>query len=241
MSFKRENDLLDLIKKSVDERAVEKDTAVFDADGTLWLEDANQVLLNYQLKRNRQKFEEFLEDYYQHFHRHLLCELFARKQAGLFLKEFQDQARASLEESPLHVFPFQKKLLSYLKRQDMKIIVVTASIQWLVELAVKIDRLPVDQVLGCRTELEEGDKISDRIVKPSPPLHSKGEVFLQYNKRDSCFLAGGNTLTDRPLLELAELAFVVHSAKKDSVIFSSERKMRELALQKKWLLFETIL
>jgi len=145
-----------------------------------------------------------------------------------------------LTEKPLTVFSFQRELLAYLKKQGIKLVVLTASIQWLVELAVKKESLPVDQVLGSRTELDglETELISDRIVRPSPGEDSKAEVFLKEYGRDSCLLATGNTPSDLPLLELAKFSFVVHSAEKTDIIFPKEQKMKELALAKKWLLFE---
>ena len=343
MKFKNQGQLLDTIKKAVHERNhKEEQIAVFDADGTLWQEDANQILLNYQIvqekqldqksqtRKNKQtnqelgKFSDLLSDYYQKYHRHELCESFMKKQAGLSFAEFQDQSEKALAETPLTVFPFQRELLTYLNKQGLKIVVITASIQWLVELAVKKCDLPVDQVLGCHTELdlsqglhshlegllnlqgiteqslklrefslleskeskklvlsqskikkreeEENEvrkqqlnpaetqkqielsraelenlepfdfkkelNISDRIVRPSTGKDSKGEVFLKEYAKESCFLAAGNTRTDLPLLELARLPFVVHSADKNNIIFPGEQKMKELALTKKWLIFE---
>ncbi|MBC6415322.1 MAG: haloacid dehalogenase-like hydrolase [Bdellovibrionales bacterium] len=240
MKFKREKQLLDKIKKFVDQRSSDQNVAVFDADGTLWFEDTNQILLNYQLKRDREKFKELLTDDYQCLNRDKLCEEFAKKQAGLSLSEFQEQAQASLKQSPLNIFPFQKKLLLYLKKQGMKIVIVTASIQYLVELAVKFYNLPIDQVLGFQTKKDKNNKLSDIVLKPSPTLQSKEEVFLLHYKKKSCFLAAGNTLTDRPLLELAQLAVVVHSAQETDVVFLAEQKLKELSLQKNWILFERI-
>lgn len=308
MKFKNQDQLLALIKKAIKnsiersqknskkkwaaEKVPEEQTAVFDADGTLWREDANQILLDYQIEREREaegaekvlfaggkaerknnslqgfsrsnqksqtgrvnqklvdnksrrkledlKLEDLLSDYYQKHHRHELCRTFLKKQAGLSFTEFQAQSERALSEKPLTVFSFQRELLTYLKKQGIKTVVLTASIQWLVELAVKKEGLPVDQVLGSRTELDslETGLISDRIVRPSPGEDSKAEVFLKEYGRDSCLLATGNTPSDLPLLELAELSFVVHSAGRTDIIFPKEQKMKELALAKKWLLFE---
>ena len=215
MNFKNQDQLLDLVKKAVDKGILESQVAVFDADGTLWKEDANQLLLDYQIKQDKQaqktdpnklenpsrknsgNFEDLLSDHYQKFHRHELCELFAKKQAGLSYAEFQSQAEKALDQTPLTVFPFQKELLVYLKKQNIKTVVITASIQWLVELAVKKYDLPVNQVLGCRTELDtredlsSGKKevfISDRIVRPSPG-NSKGEVFFKRTHKHILFFS----------------------------------------------------
>ena len=459
MKFKNQNRLLDLIKKTVDERTQKESIAVFDADGTLWQEDVNQILLDYQIElekefqvsssshfkeffqgenqefqKNKQAipvnskksfnfvesftpkesvtpgntvtpitvnpattlnprpvkaftgaisqeqkkrakaekqslngdkqvetFQDLLSDYYQKDHRHELCQQFLKKQAGLSFDQFEAVTEKALEKTPLTVFPFQRELLSYLKKQKVKIVVVTASIQWLVEIAVKKYNLPVDQVIGSRSELylsknsmsgkvlnweiggrensknlsvflsdkigalsslvenskkisdktdlegestqnqklegsfllksnkfqnqsfSENEKqklikqnegeikkiredeiqkwleltqeeryglkdfdlkkkvwISDRLVRPSTSKDSKAEVFLQEYKKSSCLLAGGNTLSDLSLMELAELSFMVHSSKKGEAIFSAEQKMKKHALAKNWILFERV-
>ena len=114
---------------------------------------------------------------------------------------------------------------------------MTASIQWLVESAVEVYQLPVDRVFGMKTRLE-GNILSDQILQPAPIKKCKAEVLLKYMSGESCFLAGGNTPADQPLLELAELSFVVNSAGFESVIFPAEQKLKQLALKKNWILFE---
>ncbi|MCZ0931751.1 MAG: haloacid dehalogenase-like hydrolase [Oligoflexia bacterium] len=236
MKFHREKELLNLIKRAVDKRPSGKNLAVLDADGTLWPEDANHILLDYQIKKNKKKFQELLGIDYQ-THRHKLCEVFVQKQSGLTLEQFKSKGREAFKQNPLHVFPFQRLLLDYLKKQNMKVAIVTASIQWLVELAVEIYHLPVDLVLGMKTE-RDGKIITDKILYPAPVGRHKAEVLLKYLPEESCFLAGGNTPTDQPLLELADLPFVVHSANSKNVIFPAEKKLKQLALKKNWILFE---
>ena len=239
MKFYKEAELLNRIKKAVAQRPPDKNLAVLDADGTLWPEDANHILLDYQIKKNKEKFQqlhELLDRDYQ-TQRYKLCSAFVQRQSGSTLAQFKAESREALKQKPLSVFSFQRHLLEFLKKQNMKIVVVTASIQWLVELAVEICRLPVDQVLGVKTKLE-GQVITDQIICPAPLSSHKAEVLLKYLPEESCFLAGGNTLTDQPLLELAELSFVVHSAHFKNMIYQSERKLKQLALKKNWILFE---
>ena len=236
MKFKNEDAIIKSIKKAVSKRPENKDIAVFDADGTLWAEDINHILLNYQIQQNKTHFKELLSDFYQKNHRKKLCSSFVKKQAGLPLCEFRSQSRSALSQNPLHVFGFQRLLLKELKRQNMKIVIISASIQWLLEEAVQIYDLPVDQVLGVQTELSASEVLSDRILKPSS-YENKAEVFLKNYSPGSCFLSAGNTKSDIPLLEMSDLSFVVHSAASDNVIFQKEMEMKALAAQKKWLVF----
>ena len=239
MKFQKEEENLHQIKKAVTQRPKNKNLAVLDADGTLWPEDANHILLEHQIKKSQKKFQnlsELLEIEYQ-TQRYKLCEAFIQRQAGSSLDQFKEDSQEALAQNPLHVFPFQRHLLSFLKEQGMKVVIVTASIQWLIQLAVKIYQLPVDQVIGMKTELER-EIITDKIIRPAPAGKSKAIALSQYFTSESCFLAGGNSPSDQPLLELAELSFMVHSAASDNIIFSAERQLRQEALKKNWILFE---
>lgn len=238
LKFQKEEQLLNKLKDKVDNRAPFKNLVAFDADGTLWPEDANSILLEYQIKKGLRDLKDLLSPIYcNEGNRYRRCELFAERQAGFKLQEFKNYCLEALRENPLHVFSFQKKLLKYLKQKGMKIFVVTASIKWLVESAVKLYNLPVDEVLGVEAKLE-GEIISAELLRPAPISGLKGEVFLKYSQGKSCFLAGGNTSSDLPLLEMAEVPFVVHSAGRENENFPAEEKLIKLAVRKNWIIFQ---
>ena len=238
LKFQNEKELLNLLKKRIDQRAPSKNLVALDADGTLWPEDANDILLSYEMRKNLRDFKDLLNPYYHKLaNRFKLCELFSERQAGWTLKEFKYHCLEALKETPLHVFPFQEALLQYLKQEGMTVYVVTASMKWLVETAVELYNLPVDKVLGVETKLQ-GDLISSEILRPAPISGFKGDVFLKHSRGESCFLAGGNTPTDIPLLEMASVPFVVHSASPGSDFFSAEEKLKELAIKNNWILFQ---
>ena len=143
MTFQNEDKLLDKIKQEVDRRPPFQNFAVLDADGTLWQQDINEILFNYQHKKGLRDFKDLLNPIYQkQENRSQLCKLFAQKQAGFRLKEFKEQCAEALKNQPLDVFPFQKNLLAYLRRKKMKIVILTASLKWLVEVAVKLYKIP---------------------------------------------------------------------------------------------------
>ena len=238
LKFQKEEQLLSKLKDKIDKRASFKNLAVFDADGTLWPEDANNILLKYQIKKGLRDLKDLLKPLYRNEgNRYRRCELFVERQAGLKLQEFKFYCLEALKESPLHIFPFQKELLKYLKQKDMKIFVVTASIKWLVESAVKLYDLPVDKVLGVETRLE-GETIGAELLRPAPIAEFKGEVFLKHSQEETCFLAGGNTFSDLPLLKMAEVPFVVHSASRDNENFPAEEKLKKLAIKNNWIIFQ---
>ena len=236
MRFYKEKFLLSQLKNQID-KAPAGCLAALDADGTLWPEDANDILLDYEQKKALRDFKNLLDPYYrEESHRKELCELFAKGQAGWRLEEFRFYCREALREKPLNPFPFQKNLLEHLKKRGFRICIVTASVGWLVEEAVKLYSLPVDKVLGAKTELK-GDIISDKLLKPSP-ISYKAKAFLNFSQGEKCFLAGGNTKTDLQLLQMAQAPFAVHSAPPKSLVFPAEKKLKNLAIQKGWIVFE---
>ncbi len=238
MRFQQEDKLLNVLKKKIDKRPLSKNLVAMDADGTLWPEDANNILLEYEIKNNLRDLSDLLDlRYRSDGFRYKRCELFAERQAGFTLQEFKSYCHKALSETSLHIFPFQRELLKYIKQKSMKVFIVTASVQWLVEAAVELYNLPVDGVLGVQTKLEESI-ITEELLRPAPIAGFKAEVFLKHNKGIPCFLAGGNTSSDIPLLEMAEAPFVVHSADRENENFSAEKRLKKMALKNNWIVFQ---
>ena len=241
MRFHNEKFLLRGLKKSIEGRPSSQNLAVLDADGTLWPEDVNDILLDYEIQtgQSNSKQLETLPAGDDEAERAKRCALFASLQAGFSLEEFKALCLEALKQTPLRVFPFQRDLLGHLKQQGLSVTVVSASMKYLVETAIQCYDLPVDRVLGVETELKDG-RLGAKILKPAPFSHFKGEVFLQNSQGKKPFIAGGNTLADLPLLEMAHTAFVVRSAKKGNKNFLSEKKLLTKALQNNWKVFQPL-
>lgn len=238
MKFKEEDSLLSLLKSRLDQNKSFSNLVALDADGTLWREDANHILLKYEREKGLRKVSDLLDPFYEEEkNRYRRCELFAERQAGWTKEELKQHCSRALEEDPLSVFPFQRKLLTYLKEKGFKIYIVTASLKILVEVAVKLYDLPVDGVLGVETKIKEG-LISSEILRPAPLSGAKAEVFLKHSQGKKCVLAGGNTSSDRPLLEMAPVSFVVHSAEEGHENFLAEKRLKEKAKRQQWIVFE---
>jgi len=153
--FKKEKELLDLIKKQLDQKSASHVFTALDADGTLWPEDANYHLMKYQNQTAVRDLEEILKLHFdKKYSRSKLCRFFAKKQAGFELEELKGCCQKALKTYPLHVFSFQRKLLEYLKQKNIQIVVVTASLKYIVEQAVQLYDLPVDKVLGVENQLK---------------------------------------------------------------------------------------
>ena len=212
--------------------------SVFDADGTLWKEDANNIFLNYQEKHKLRKVGFLKEEPFRpDSERQKKCERFTAIQAGFTLEEFHHHCRKALEETPLTPFPLQRELLSYLKARNHLIYVVTASLKLLVEEACRLYSLPVDKVLGAETALTNG-KFTDQILRPFPFGPGKKTTFLKATKNIRPIFSAGNTESDKPLLETAKVRLVVHSAKQGEENFKSEQKISASARERSWFVWE---
>ena len=203
--------------------------AVFDADGTLWMQDANHLLLDYQLENNLRDLRDLLDPIWKdEKHRGERCGEFVRRQAGLSLQDIEQQFREVLKREPFEIFSFQKDLMSHFKEQGMKIFVVTASMQWLVEDIVEQYHLPVDKVLGVQVKLN-GDILTDELIPPVTYGEGKKQAFLKETDNRPPLFVAGNSPGDLHLLETASLALIVNSAPpQNERNFQGERKMNQL-------------
>ncbi len=238
MKFKQEDILLDRVKEQMSKHLEPQSIAVFDADGTLWLEDVNHLLLHHQEKYHLRKHSDLLDERYKMQDRSLRCKEFARRQEGFSLEELKSQIHQVLEENPLQVFSFQNKLLHFLKEKNIFIYVVTASLTWLVEQTIEKYRLPVDKVLGVATHVENG-KITSKLIEPLTYGLGKQEALLLATNQKKPLLAAGNSPSDLSLLEIAKISLVVSSADAKNENYSFEQEMKSHVEKNNWILFET--
>lgn len=235
---KNSQSLLTEIQNKIEQEARSPLFSVFDADGTLWKEDANNILLNYEEKYKLRKVAYLMNrKFTPNTERGKRCQQFTCEQAGFTLEEFRHHCRKALKETPLTPFPFQKKLLQYLKSKNHFIYVVTASIKWLAEEACLLHSLPVDKVLGAETVVKEGC-ITDQIILPLTHGIGKKTTFLKSTKNNLPLFASGNTQSDVPLLEMAKVRLVIHSSKKGEENFESERATKVLAKKEGWFVWQ---
>ena len=239
MKFRNESLYLEQLQLKVKERVKGKGSflVALDADGTLWPQDVNHILLDYQEENSLLKTKDLLSSYKEDDKRIERCKEFARRQAAFSFLEFQSQCQKALKQKPLEVFPFQRKLFSFLKEQGAEIFIITASLKYLVEEALRINNLVVDQVLGVETKIKEG-RLTTEILPPVTYGEGKREAFLKKASGKKLLLAGGNSQGDLSFLELAEVSFVVNSANSEHENFPSEQKMKQWAQKENQFLFE---
>jgi len=237
LKFKQEDILLKQIKQELQLHLQPKSLACFDADGTLWAEDANDLLLQYQETHNLRNYSDLPSADYKE-NRLNRCKAFASRQAGFLLDELKAQIHQVLDETPLHVFPVQRKILNHLKQKGVLVYVVTASLKWLVEEAVKKYQLPVYQVLGFESVVKN-NQITSQLITPYTYGVGKKESLLQATGQKQPVLASGNSLSDLSLLEMAKVSVVIHFANPKSDLYKSERQLHPFVKKQNWILFKT--
>ena len=120
IQFKEEDSLFSLLKERLLEIKEPRKLATFDADGTIWLEDANDQLLEIQEEKGLRDYKELLKkEYLEDGTRYKRCLYFAKKQAGFTLEEFRTQAREALNQRPFYIFPFIRKAYEFFKVQRL--------------------------------------------------------------------------------------------------------------------------
>lgn len=209
--------------------------AVFDADGTLWAEDIGFSFFEFQV-REIWKTPDFLkkaEDIYTHNPKQS-CAYIVQLNKGMSISEYRQLCLEYLKLYKLSLFSFQLELMDYLSKKGVKIYIVTASSEWLVQEVVKHYKLPVKDVVGVRTLIKE-NKITDEIEHPISFGEGKTEAFLNRSKRILPFFASGNTLSDLELLKISSHhRFSIASAKPDEKQYQSERALLDISKKNSW-------
>lgn len=218
--------------------------AVFDADGTLWDNDAGNSFFNYEIEN---KLIPLPQDPWRHVY--ALKEIdtlraflwLAQIHKGVPIQKVRTWAKEALQKSgPIVFFPAIKKLISYLQKNNVEIFVVTASVQWAVEPCVELLGIPPKNVVGVKTKIENGiiTDIQDGFVTYQ---ENKLKALLERTHGKKPLLACGNTMGDFWLLDSAthvKLAVRTESDElhfKDQNIKKQEEHLYQEACERGWL------
>ncbi len=217
--------------------------AAFDADGTLWDNDAGNAFFNYEIEN---KLVPLPDDPWKYVYslkdedpRKAFLWL-AQIHKGLPLETVQKWAEESHLERSINYFPAIKKLIEYLKSKNVEVYVVTASVKWAVEPCVKKLGIPPSHVLGVQTVVQNGI-ITDIQDGPVTYREGKSEALLEKTKNIPPILSCGNTMGDYWLLDMAtDIKLSVRTeghaiAYQDGDILNQEKKLYEKAKQMGWI------
>ena len=214
--------------------------AAFDADGTLWDTDLGESFFQYQID---QKLVELPPDPWAHY-RELKKKNGDPRSAYLWLAQIlkgqplervRDWASASVTAiQPVPVFSEQKKLIELFQSRGIQVYIVTASIQWAVEAGAALVGLTPKDVIGIRTEIQNGlvTDISEGVITHR---EGKAEALLRATGGQRPFFCSGNTMGDLELLECSQdLKLAVSASSQDDKLFKTENELQEEARRRGW-------
>lgn len=219
--------------------------AAFDADGTLWDNDAGNAFFDYEIDN---KLLPLPPDPWNHVYKLKDQDAptaflwLAQIHKGLSIHTVRQWAQESYDKrtNGITYFPAIKKLIAYLQSKNVEVIVITASVKWAVEPCVVPLGISQDNVLGVQT------KIKNEIVTDIQESHityreGKAHALLEKTKNIRPILSCGNTMGDYWLLDIStHVQLAVRTshhevAFKDKDIMNQEQILYMEAIQRKWL------
>ena len=218
--------------------------AAFDADGTLWDNDAGNAFFDYEIDN---KLLPLPSEPWKHVYsmkdedpRKAFLWL-AQIHKGLSIETVRKWAQEAVDQrGGIPVFPAIRKLIDHLQSKNVEVFVVTASVKWAVEPCVKQLGIPMDNVLGVKTKIEN-NIITDIQDGPITYREGKSAALLEKTKNKNPILSCGNTMGDYWLLNMAtHVKIAVRTehhevAFQDKDITAQERRLYEKALEHKWI------
>jgi phosphoserine phosphatase len=237
-------ELWQLLKSRLQKAAAETSGprfAAFDADGKLWDHDAGETFFDWQIHNSN--LATLPLDPWAHYHAlknpdpRVAYLWLAQISQGTTLIQMRQWAEACFrEQAPWPVFSSQRRLIEFLRSLNFEIYVVTASIKWAVEPPAKLLGIDADHVIGITTEIID-NRIGHKGVEPITWRQGKAEAILKATGGVRPLLACGNTYGDTALIETATaVSLAVSTQDKHGPLFEEERKLREEAQGKSWLM-----
>jgi HAD superfamily phosphoserine phosphatase-like hydrolase len=217
--------------------------AAFDADGTLWDTDLGENFFKYQIAKK--VLSGLPENPWIHYRK--WKESGDPRPAYLWLAQINHKhplaevrtwaEDAVREHSPLPFFEDQRKLIELFLSKNVEVFIVTASVAWAVEPGGKRLGVPLQNVLGVRTKVQNG------LVTNEPDgvityREGKLEALLKVTDGQKPFFASGNTMGDLALLEAAKLSLAVGAAKENHELFATEERFRQEARSRNWMIHQ---
>lgn len=185
----------------------ERRVAVFDADGTLWLEDIGEAFLQ-RLYRDRRLVDyDYRVDPYAEYEARCAVDTTAgygycaQVMAGMEERVLDELAAEFYREFRHHCIPEMVELVQALRAVGVEVWIVSASNRWLVRQAMVDFGVPPERVLAIHTRVVEG-RLTAELVEPVTNLDGKVRAIEQ-SIGVTPLLAAGNSANDAPMLAIA--------------------------------------
>ena len=225
--------------------------AAFDADGTLWPGDVGRGFFQFLIQKKYlvKKFPNLQKSFNsvvkKKGRKHAL-EWLAQILSGLKLTEVQSWVKQFFIENPLQAFLINKCVIEFLHSKNIPVYIVSSSVQWVLEEALKAFHIPTERIIGVQTIVQNGI-ITDKLILPAPVHENKIKALHKKTKGANPFLSAGNTPSDLSLLTAAShFQLVMASATTESKkllldgnkMYLQEKQLVQIAKDKKWFYLE---
>lgn len=213
--------------------------AAFDADGTLWDNDAGENFFEYQIKNKLVPLPENPWEHYENLKKTVSYPTaylwLAQINRGQKITQVRQWARDCMKQhSPPPIHEGIRQIIQRLHSFRAEIYVVTASITWAVEPYMHFFNIPEDHVVGVQTRLVEGVVTT---VQDGPITYRDGKVAGLLARTNGIYpqLAAGNSEGDLHLLESAlDVRIAVAASDPDSVLGQTEARLLNIAKKNDW-------
>ncbi|HAT8640935.1 TPA: haloacid dehalogenase-like hydrolase [Legionella pneumophila] len=215
--------------------------AAIDADGTIWKWDIGIRFFEFQLEHGLIKIDytraKFLERK-QSNSAAAFADL-ASINAGKYPEELDSEIQSFLLDQQVLVFASTIELIENLLSRGIKVIVVSASIDRLVSLALSEINLNVE-IIGMESIVGSNGRLTEAVRMPLPFGPGKRSRLLERFSVAPVF-AMGNTVGDAAMIESAQFIKLAVSSIDDDrdidsrVLYEKEQALREYAIRHGWL------
>lgn len=197
------------------------EVAVFDADETLWRNDAGEGFLKYLIAHH--KLANLPPGFDPFANYEALCAqnkwmgypYATQVLAGMKVSEIQALARDFFKDFSRNVYPGQKALIQRLQQAGVEVWIVSASPQWLIEVGAPYLGVKPDHVVGVRLAVANG-LATPHLLPPMTFRQGKVEAIDKYIRKQPVYVSG-DSITDFEMLQYASrLQMVINPKDKNA-------------------------
>ncbi|MCB0420533.1 MAG: haloacid dehalogenase-like hydrolase [Bdellovibrionales bacterium] len=159
----------------------------------------------------------------------------AQINAGHPISEVRGWADRFLKDyGAIPTFTSQRQIIDHLRKKEVEIYIITASVKWAVEPGARLYGVDEDHVIGVATQVKEGLVTTEQ---DGEITWREGKVKGLLNKTNGVypFFAAGNSSGDLPLIESAtDIHLVVSAAQPGEHTYETEQEMLKIAEEREW-------
>lgn len=237
LSTKEMRVLIDNVKKAIDTGA--HPVAAFDADGTLWDTDLGENFFKHQIKERLVELPPNPWEHYQDWHEKDPIPAYlwlAQINAGKPINEVLNWAKTAIGNYPkVPVFGHMVELIHQLKKLNVDVYIVTASVKWAIQPAAELVGVDFDKVIGIRTRIDANGIVTNEPEGAVTWREGKVHGIHEVTGGKAPVFAAGNSTGDLFLLDAASHVALANTlAAPHESYYPSEQELLREAIKRGW-------